>query len=119
MQTGANCQNYFRNSAWGNNWVLQPLDVVINKPFKDLLKKLYVSWLINQVNAELENSSTTAGYLKAPTVESLIEWVKEASKKIDASLIFTAFEKTAITNPKRIPEIYEKLEINMKQLIEK
>jgi hypothetical protein len=46
--------------------ILQVLDVVINKPFKDSLRKLYEDWLING-----NHTLTKRGNLKKPTVTNL------------------------------------------------
>ena len=51
--------------------VLQPLDVCINKPFKDRLRKLWNDWMISG-SATL----TKGGNLQKPDITVVIAWVK-------------------------------------------
>ena len=53
---------------------LQPLDVALNKPFKDQMRKIYTNWLTKQVmDDNIEEALTNTGYLRQPTTEDLLE----------------------------------------------
>ncbi len=66
--------------------LVQPLDVSINKPFKDRLKNLWNAWMIKRVEK------------KAPTRILLAKWVKEAWDDIPEEIVRKAFKKCGISN---------------------
>ena len=70
---------------------LQPLDVGVNKPFKDRLRNEWNKW-----NETLE--LTPGGNYKSVSVSMLLQWVKEAWDEITTSSILNAFRK-ALTEP--------------------
>ena len=59
----------------GTTSVLQPLYVVINKPFKDQMKNKYVSWLIEACQNQ-ESHVTKSGYMKPPELKLILEWIR-------------------------------------------
>jgi hypothetical protein len=73
--------------------ILQVLDVVINKPFKDSLRKLYEDWLING-----NHTLTKRGNLKKPTVTNLCQWILQAWEDINPNTIIREFKKCSISN---------------------
>jgi nucleosome binding factor SPN SPT16 subunit len=69
------------------------MDVVINKPFKDSLRKLYEDWLING-----NHMLTKGGNLKKPTVTNLCQWILQAWENINPNTIIRGFKKCSISN---------------------
>ena len=68
---------------------LQPLDLAINKPFKDNMRKKYTEFVIK------------FGGNKKPVAEDLIEWVISSwyePNVISKDMIINSFKKTAISN---------------------
>ena len=53
--------------------VLQPLEKCLNKPFKDNMRKHYLSWMITG-----PFEFTPAGKKKAPSRNLVLRWVKQA-----------------------------------------
>ena len=51
--------------------VLQPLDVSLNKPFKDWLRDKWTTWMI-----EGQKEYTAGGNVKAASLSNMWEWVK-------------------------------------------
>ena len=69
-------------------YLLQPLDVVINKPIKDQARKTYIDWL---GNAAAKHSS---GIIPPPTPEDLLDWCTSAMETIEPTLVTRSFEVT-------------------------
>ena len=74
--------------------VCQPLDVSINKPFKEHLKKEWDEWMRNG-----GNGVTAGGYLRRASISDVCKWVKNAWDSISSELILNSFKKCKITNP--------------------
>ena len=53
--------------------LLQPLDVSLNKPFKDNMRDKWNEWMANG-----DKQFTKGGNMRAPSLELLCEFVKEA-----------------------------------------
>ena len=70
----------------------QKLDIVINKPFKDCLKKCYTQY-------QLENAGNTITNKQAKIErKKIIEWVHEIwKKKIESRIILNGFKKSGIS----------------------
>ena len=73
--------------------MLQPLDVSINKPFKDKLRELWMEWMASD-----QYSLTTAGNMRAPPLDTCAKWVDEAWKSIKVPIIVKSFKKCCISN---------------------
>ena len=61
--------------------ILQPLDVALNKPFKDGVRKF-----------------TASGRQKKPSEELIISWIAAAWNDIPAEMVESSFLKCGITN---------------------
>lgn len=72
---------------------LQPLDVSINKPFKNYLKHEYDEWL----SSDGLPTTKTGKIRKAPPAV-VAGWVSKAWKKVDPSIIQKSFKKCCISN---------------------
>ena len=52
--------------------LVQPLDVCLNKPFKDHLKEKWMTWMMSG-----EKTFTPGGQLRAASLVTVCQWVKE------------------------------------------
>ena len=68
--------------------VLQPLDVCLNKPFKDRVRKMWAEWM-SSGSATL----TKGGNLQKPDITLVASWVDKAWKSIPEEMIKHSFLK--------------------------
>ena len=101
----------------GTTSILQPLDVVVNKPLKDSLGKNYTEWIINQTKNE-DEATTKSGYIKAPSNEIIMNWITEIQKELKPDLMIKASSKTVIDDISK-KKLFDKLKMNWDKLIEK
>ena len=73
--------------------ILQPLDVVLNKPFKDRVRKRWMTWMASD-----DKELTKGGNLKKPSISLVTSWVKSAWDEIPAEMVVKSFLKTGISN---------------------
>lgn len=85
----------------GMTGLLQPLDIGINKPFKDRLKTCYTQWLVSQI--------TDAGPPQRrpkPSRSHVAHWVQTAWATIPTEVIINAFSilRNVSETPQFLPE---------------
>ena len=68
---------------------LQPLDVCINKPMKDIVRKSYIQWL-ERCYGEGE-FYTKGGYLRAPELSIFLKWITDACAQLKKTQIENSF----------------------------
>lgn len=73
--------------------VLQPLDVSVNKPFKESVKKLYLQWV-----AEEKQTLAPTEKIKPPSSEIICLWILMAWDMVKPEVIIKSFLKTGISN---------------------
>lgn len=65
---------------------LQPLDIGVNKPFKDRLRRKWNNWM------EIGNT-TCRGHFKSASVSLLLQWIVEAWDEISTLTIIHSYVK--------------------------
>jgi len=73
--------------------VLQPMDVSVNKPFKDRLRQQYLTWI-----ADPARELTETGKIKHAAPSEVAQWVSAAWKAIPESINVRSFKKCCISN---------------------
>ena len=73
--------------------ILWPLDVSLNKPFKDGVRKRWMEWM-----AEGIHEFTMSGRQKKPSEELILSWIVGAWQDISEEIIESSFPKCGITN---------------------
>ena len=73
--------------------LLQPLDVSLNKPFKDGVRKKWMQWMADGIH-----EFTASGRQKKPSEELMCSWISQAWNDIPAEMITASFLKCGITN---------------------
>ena len=73
--------------------VLQPLDVCINKPFKDRLRAKWTDWMSSGAP-----TLTKYGNFQKPDIARITTWVKEAWESIPSDIVKNSFLKCGISN---------------------
>ena len=90
--------------------LLQWLDVVINKPFKDMLKDFWEEWL-DTGRAEF----TKIGNRKRVSYELIANWVMEASNRVATDeKILTGFRQCGYIDYGKVENLHSKLHMTIK-----
>ena len=77
----------------GNEKNRQPLDVCLNKPFKDRMRQKWLEWM-----AEGIHELTAGGHQKKPSEELMCQWICEALHDIPGKMAAKSFLMCGITN---------------------
>ena len=72
---------------------LQPLDVCLNKPFKDRVRQMWQDWVCSDAV-----TTTKSGLPQKPDITLVCRWVKDAWDAIPADMIAKSFRKCGISN---------------------
>ncbi|KAK9398934.1 hypothetical protein NXF25_013903 [Crotalus adamanteus] len=73
--------------------LVQPLDVCLNKPFKDRIREQWNEWMVSG-----EKSFTKGGNMHAPQLDVLCKFVIKAWNDIDAETVIKSFKKCGVSN---------------------
>ena len=73
--------------------VVQPLDVCLNKPFKDRLRQKWCTWII-----EGEKTFTAGGNIRAAPLPTICTWIKDSWDEIPRDMVARSFKKCGISN---------------------
>jgi hypothetical protein len=72
---------------------LQPLDVGVNKSFKDRIRAQYNQWL-----TEHDHPLTPTGKIKQASAATIVQWVSKAWKDLPSTIITKSFLKCCLSN---------------------
>ena len=73
--------------------VIEPLDVCLNKPFKDKLRQKWTSWM-----PEGEKTFTAGGNMRAASLPVVAEWVNSSWNEVGNDMVEKSFKKCGISN---------------------
>ena len=73
--------------------ILQPLDVCLNKPFKDGVRRKWMQWMSDGIH-----EFTASGRQKKPSEELICKWISEAWRDISTEMVLSSFKKCGISN---------------------
>ena len=77
----------------GMKGILQPLDVIINKPLKDRPRNKWQQWVISG-----EHTLTISGCMRKAELNVICNWIKQAWDEIPTEMIPKSSLKCCITN---------------------
>ena len=73
--------------------LVQLLDVCLNKPFKDRLREKWMTWMMSG-----EKTFTPGGQLRAASLVTVCQWVKESWQELSKEMVERSFKKYGISN---------------------
>lgn len=77
----------------GMTSLVQPLDVSLNKPFKDSLREKWINWMMDG-----EKTYTKGGNVRQASLDTVCSWVLEAWNSINSDIVQKSFKKCGISN---------------------
>jgi len=77
----------------GMTSILQPLDVSLNKPMKDALRKKWTHWMMDGAH-----TFTATGRQRKVEMPTICEWILEAWNEIPIKSVVKSFKKCSISN---------------------
>lgn len=77
----------------GMTSMLQPLDVSINKPFKDRMRAKWQEWMLAG-----EHTFIAGGRIRKVKLDEICRWISDAWNDIPTEMIAKSFRKCCITN---------------------
>ena len=80
---------------------LQPLDVCLNKPFKQGMRMKWTEWLMDKTNHDF----TSSGLLKKPSISFMCAWIKEVWKGLRPDMIVKSFKNYSINLVMQLMEL--------------
>ena len=79
----------------GLTCLLQPLDVSLNKPFKDYLQKKWIQWISSD---NIQKETTKSRNFKKVDILTIVKWVKESWNEIFTEIFKKSFLKCCSSN---------------------
>ena len=73
--------------------ILQPMDAVVNKPFKAALKQKWAEWMIHG-----EHTFTKGGNMRKVDMPTICRWIVDAWKELPIKTVVKGFKKCSISN---------------------
>ena len=74
----------------GGTYLFQPLDIALNRPFKEHLRQFYLSWL------ESETSVSNVKLLTCPEIEKIIDWTYQSVSNFASLKVIESFSLAGI-----------------------
>lgn len=85
--------NSYNNQKFKNILKIKAPDISWNFPFKNSIKEQHTDWMIHG-----QKPTTSSGNLKAPAIETYLEWIYKAWDSLSKDLIVKSFVACGMTN---------------------
>ena len=78
----------------------QPIDVSLNKPFKEILRKCWINYVAGVVETLSERNFDSSFKLQVPTRQHMLNWVKEGFDYLSErqEMVKSSFEVCGISS---------------------